>query len=117
MIARDQVMQRGFEAEQQLGVANSRIQELNNAYIEEAAKGWLWSSRALSLEDIIHELQDRYPNDPLFRKVGGLTPNGKPKMVLHQKIDFGFRRYLKATGLVGQRAQSLLKTFLSKRTL
>lgn len=117
MIARDQVVQRGFEAEQQLGVANSRIEQMNAAYIEETAKGWLWSSRAEALEDIVKELQSRYPNDPLFRKVGGLAQNGKPKMLLHQKLEAAFNRHFTVTGPTRQRALALLRTFLSKRAI
>lgn len=97
--------------------AQRQAQHLNEALIEEQATGWLWAARAKAFEDIFEEIQQRYPNDPLFRKVHGTAENGKPKMVLHQKLQAAFQRHFMPKGPIRTRALQYLPGFLANRKL
>ena len=104
-------------AQQSLAATAAELQKANANIIETGARCWLWGARAKGLEEIVIELQTRYPNDPLFRQVGGVCPNGKPKMVLHQRLESAFARHMTAAGAEKARVMALLTRFLSRRPL
>ena len=114
-IMRDREVDRGIRAQQSLAATAAELQKANGMFYDEAAKGWLWSSRAKAYEELLAELQSRYPNDPLFQKIGGVHTNGKQKMVLHQKIEAVFNEHFKPDGVVRVRALALLNQFLKLR--
>ena len=101
----------------ELQKANGVIAELNGGIIEAQALGWLWRAHAQGLEDLLLEIQARHPNDPLFRRVGGVYANGKPKMVLHQKLEASFDLYMKAIHGARARALQILPKFRGNRRL
>lgn len=113
----NRALTRGANAQQSLAATARELDKANAMFIDETAKTWLWSSRAKALEDVVEELKSRYPQDPLFRQVGGKHSNGKPRLVLHQKIEAAFNRYFTVSGPTRARALQFMDTFQTKRTL
>ena len=101
--------------QKRLAATEQELQKANAMYFDSAARSWLWSSRAKAYEEVLFELQSRYPNDALFQRVGGVHANGKPKMVLHQKIEVAFNKHFKSDGIIRTRALAQLNQFLKWR--
>lgn len=98
------------------------LKQMERLQAESAAQAWLWSAYAGALEDVIAELRQRYPNDPLFKIE---KPPEVPMPDLSKFDDFSRCMFLKQReidakkrppprSLLRERLEALMKKDLAK---